>query len=76
MTAPTFPLESIRTHFGSLDDPRMDRTKLHLLLDIIVIAVCAILCGADTWVEVEAFGNAKLKFLSGGYVCILLGVSG
>lgn len=62
MTTPSFPLDSIRTHFGTLDDPRVDRTKLHLLLDIIVIALCAILCGADTWVEVEDFGKAKLKW--------------
>ncbi len=44
-------------------DPRMDRTKDHHLLDIITIAICAVICGADSWVEVEAFGNAKLRWL-------------
>ena len=35
----------------------------HLLIDIITIAICAIICGADTWVGIETFGNAKLKWL-------------
>jgi predicted transposase YbfD/YdcC len=56
------PVASIQTHFGTLKDPRIDRTKRHLLLDIMVLALCAIMCGADTWVDVEAFGIAKLKW--------------
>ena len=57
------PTVSISEHFASLEDPRIERTKLHQLLDIIVIAICAIICGADDWVEVELFGNAKLAWL-------------
>ena len=57
------PTASISEHFASLQDPRIDRTKLHQLLDILVIAICAIICGADDWVEVELFGNAKLAWL-------------
>lgn len=53
------PLGGLRTHFAPLDDPRIERTKLHSLLDIIVIAICAVICGADSWVEIEEFGNAK-----------------
>ena len=53
---------SIQQHFGDLKDPRIDRCKCHQLLDILVIAICAIICGADDWVEVEAFGNAKLAW--------------
>jgi predicted transposase YbfD/YdcC len=53
------PAASIGKHFGELKDPRIDRTKAHLLLDIIVLAICAVICGAETWVEVEAFGKAK-----------------
>ena len=53
------PVASIEHHFADLDDPRVDRTKLHRLLDIVVIAICAVICGADDWVAVEAFGNAK-----------------
>ena len=54
------PTASLSDHFGSLEDPRIDRTKRHALLDIIVSAICAVICGADDWVEVELFGNAKL----------------
>ena len=57
------PTASISEHFASLEDPRIERTKLHQLLDILVIAICAIICGADDWVEVELFGNAKLTWL-------------
>ncbi len=50
-------------HFASLTDPRVDRTKEHLLLDMVVIAIGALLAGADGWVAVEAFGHAKEKWL-------------
>jgi len=53
------PLGSLPAHFAALDDPRMDRTKHHALLDLLVIAVCAVICGADSWVEIEEFGKAK-----------------
>jgi predicted transposase YbfD/YdcC len=46
-------------HFSIIPDPRIDRTKRHELLDIIVIAICAILCGADSWTDIELFGKAK-----------------
>ncbi len=48
--------------FDSLDqvpDPRRERTKLHQLVDILVIAVCATICAAETWEEIEEFGQAK-----------------
>jgi predicted transposase YbfD/YdcC len=57
------PAASIRGHFAGLEDPRVDRTKRHKLLDIVVIAICAIICGADDWVAVELFGQAKLAWL-------------
>jgi predicted transposase YbfD/YdcC len=40
-------------------DPRMERTKLHQLVDVLVIAVCATICAAETWEEIEEFGRAK-----------------
>jgi len=57
------PLGPLATSFASLRDPRVERTKHHQLLDIILIAICAVLCGAEGWVEVEAFGKAKKKWL-------------
>ena len=50
-------------HFSSLLDPRMDRTRRHKLDDILVIAVCAMLCGAETFVEMEEFGHCKEEWL-------------
>ena len=55
-------LEQLRTRFSSLQDPRIERTKLHQLLDIITIAICAVICGADDWSEIELFGHAKEAF--------------
>jgi len=58
----TRPLEQLRLRFAALQDPRVERTKLHQLLDIITIAVCAVICGADDWSEIELFGNSKRAF--------------
>jgi predicted transposase YbfD/YdcC len=53
----------LRTHFGALPDPRVARAKRHDLLDIVGLALCAVLCGADTWVDIERFGRAKADWL-------------
>ena len=50
---------SVMECFGELEDPRIDRCKRHQLLDIITIAICAVICGADSWVYVEMFGKSK-----------------
>jgi predicted transposase YbfD/YdcC len=54
---------SVARYFAGLPDPRVDRTKKHALGDILVIALCAVVCGADSWEEVEAFGRAKHDWL-------------
>jgi hypothetical protein len=46
-------LPTIENHFGELTDPRIDRTKLHKVLDILVFAICAVIAGADNWDDVE-----------------------
>jgi predicted transposase YbfD/YdcC len=50
---------SIVEHFEELVDPRIERQKQHKLIDILVLALCAVLCGANDWVAVETFGKAK-----------------
>ena len=55
-------LGAIRGYFDGVEDPRVERGKRHTLLDVIVIAVCGVICGADTWVDIEEFGNAKLEW--------------
>lgn len=54
---------SLCEHFSKLEDPRIERKKLHKLLDIIVIAICGVICGADNWVDIEMFGNTKQEWL-------------
>ena len=57
------PQTSIDVYFGSLPDPRVERTRAHRLTDLLTIALCAILCGANDWVAVETFGHAKEPWL-------------
>ena len=53
------PTTSVECYFRDLPDPRVDRQKRHALMDILTIAICAVICGADSWVQVEQFGQAK-----------------
>lgn len=55
---------SILTHFASLEDPRDNRGKEHPLLDIVTIALCAVICGAEGWEDVTEYGQAKQEWLS------------
>jgi len=55
-------LPTLEQHFGDLPDPRIDRTKLHKLLDILAIAICAVIAGADNWEDIEEFGKARLDW--------------
>ena len=59
-----FNQSSIHTIFISLPDPRKKRNLVHPMINIITIAICAILCGANDWVAVEVFGHAKYSFFS------------
>ncbi len=62
MSSPILALLTDR--FASLEDPRTGRAKRHKFIDVIVIAICAVICGADSWVDVEMFGKAKKDWLS------------
>ncbi len=57
------PKITIADHFSELEDPRIERTKLHKLIDIITITICAVICGADGWNAIELYGKSKYKFL-------------
>ncbi|MDK1104415.1 MAG: ISAs1 family transposase, partial [Actinomycetota bacterium] len=48
--------------FAQLKDPRMDRTKQHSLADILTLAICAVICGADGWVQVAHFARCAKKW--------------
>jgi len=51
-------------YFAALQDPRIDRSKRHKLLDIVTIAICGTICGADNWVDIELFGNCKEEWFN------------
>ncbi len=61
-------MSSVRTtimdYFSSLPDPRIDRAKRHSLMDILVIALCASICGVESFVDMELFGEAKHDWFS------------
>jgi predicted transposase YbfD/YdcC len=52
-------LQDLETIFAQVEDPRVERTKRHRLRDIIIMAICGVICGAEGWVEIEEFGKAK-----------------
>jgi predicted transposase YbfD/YdcC len=52
-------------HFKHLEDPRSQPLLEHGLLDIIGLTICAVICGADTWVDIENYGCAKEEWLRG-----------
>lgn len=60
---PTSKLKELFTpYFANLTDPRLDRTKRHSLLDLLILALCATLGGANGWADIQRFGNDKLDF--------------
>jgi predicted transposase YbfD/YdcC len=58
------PRHSIADYFGAIKDSRLEHRVEHKLIDIITIAICAVVCGAETWVDIENYGRAKQKWLS------------
>ena len=45
-----------------INDPRIDRKRVHSADAIVYIAMAAVICGAESWYEIEDFGNAKIDF--------------
>jgi predicted transposase YbfD/YdcC len=54
----------LKEHFSAIEDPRAQHRIEHLLLDIVLITICAVICGADHWVEIENYGIAKQEWLN------------
>ena len=46
-----------------MTDPRVERTKAHMLEDILFIAIASVICGAESWNDMENFGKAKQEWL-------------
>jgi len=49
--------------FNSIKDPRLARTRLHPLSSILMLCLCAVICGADTMMAIERYGHNKIDFL-------------
>ena len=54
---------NIETCFADLHDPRVQGRCDHKLIDIIIIAICAVVCGAGDWVALETFSKSKKAWL-------------
>jgi predicted transposase YbfD/YdcC len=61
----THPKLSLIEHFKDLADPRIDRTKEHDLIDVLIIAVCCLLCAGESFNDMEDFGKAKEEWFKG-----------
>jgi predicted transposase YbfD/YdcC len=57
------PTSTIIDHFDTLEDPRIERTKLHPFLDIITLTICAVICGAEGPSDIEQYGQEKYDWL-------------
>jgi predicted transposase YbfD/YdcC len=58
------PQPTLAEHFATLDDPRIERTKLHPLLSIVVIAICAVISGAESWDDIADFGEIRADWFA------------
>lgn len=62
MRMETNPAKNIQECFSTLPDPRVNRRKRHQLMDILILAICAVICEAETWEDMAEFGRAKYKW--------------
>lgn len=60
---PESALDCLKNHFADLSDPRAQHSIEHLLIDIVMVTICAVIWGAESWVEIENYGLAKQAWL-------------
>ena len=53
------PSTTIVEHFSDLKDPRIERARLHPLVNVLTIALCGAISGADSWVDIALFGECQ-----------------
>ena len=63
MTKAASPAALIETHFGTLKDPRAAYRIEHKLIDILIITICATICGANDWEAIAEYGQTKQDWL-------------
>ena len=54
---------SLHRYFENIPDYRISRNKKHLLSDVIILSILAVICGAESWNSIEEFGKTKIDFL-------------
>jgi len=59
MSAP----KTLEESFENLPDPRIEKKTVHKLIDIVIIAICAVISGVESWTEIEMFGQEKEEWL-------------
>lgn len=57
-------MRALVEHFAELEDPRVERAKRHSLVAVVTIALCGVICGAESWVEIAQFGQAKADWFA------------
>ena len=62
--SPTLQKTTIHEAFGTMYDPRQAGKVVHPLINILFIALCATVCGAEDWVQIAAFGRSQKEWLS------------
>jgi hypothetical protein len=56
-------MKELKEYLGQIRDPRINRRKLHLLEDIVLLVLIAVICGCESWETIEEFGKNKIDFL-------------
>ena len=70
---PDLSAQSILPFLENIKDPRVDRTKKHLLTDILTIIICAVICGAEGWEDSEIYAEANEKKQNDGLAFLISG---
>jgi predicted transposase YbfD/YdcC len=54
---------TLTEHFAALEDPRAEHLIEHSLIEIVLVAICGVICGAETWTDIELFGHERQDWL-------------
>lgn len=72
-TSPSTGSPHITSYFLTISDPRVERTKAHRLIDVIMVAICGVLAGCEGWVEIAEFGEERAEWF-GGFLALPNGI--